>query len=242
MERIHRHRWNDRAVLLLLSVLIASCAKEDRAYDRWLFPPADDSGHLAIGTVRSQDDVRFIRIDETLCGQVVNLQAISGIPDGTRVFLEFRLVVSSSVPAFCTDAILVEWATPLEQGLSSMVSFEEMFTPERFLSTDPIDIVPDWITSLEDDFLTLHYTISSGDRKHAFYLYRSMAEPASFYLVHDAEGDTGKMQKDGMICFPISLEPLFHDVPEGEAGMFTLHYLHLDHIQKTLSFEYRSPK
>ena len=84
--------------------------------------------------------------------------------------------------------------------------------------------------------------ISCGDKKHAFSLHSSLTEPAGFYLVHDAGGDAGKTLKDGIICFRMNPDALFRDLEEGETATLTLHYLNLDHTQKTLTFEYRSPK
>lgn len=239
-------RWT--AVVVGVVGLLAGCTKavdfeslvkgDDFIYSN----PSMESDDLAIGTVRSRDGVRYIRLDEKNCSQVMNPGEIAGIADGTRVFLQYRSVVAPSIAGFCTDAILVEWASPLDMGAQSFLSFEEAHTADSFAATDPVDIVKDWITSLEDDFLTLHYTIASGDKKHAFVLYRSWTGPADFYLVHDADGDAGKTQKDGMVCFQMWMENLFPDLEEGETASFTLHYLGLDHTQKTLTFEYRSPK
>ena len=201
----------------------------------------DQTASQAVGTVKTRDGVRFIQLDPVSTGFVVNPKEIEDISDGTRVYLQYRTVVLPETPDFCTDAILVEWATPLEQGSVSLLNFEEAFSADSYLSTDPVDIVPDWITSLEDDFLTLHYTIASGDKRHSFCLYRGMGSPVRFYLIHDADGDTGKALKDGIICFSLPMENLIPD-GEGEPLAISLHYINLDHTLKTLTFEYRSPK
>lgn len=255
MKRSIKHiRWGWAGLATAL-VVVCACRAEDG--DPWYRYSEDyynnhnnyanlgnDSsvGNLAVATVRSREGVRFVRLDGISSSQVINPNEIADIPDGTRVFLQYRYVVVSSVAFFCSDAILVEWASPLDEGQHSFVSFEESYTADSFAATDPVDIIPDWITSLEDDFLTLHYTITSGDKKHAFLLYRSMMEPAGFYLVHHADGDTGKTPKEGMVCFRLSLENLFPDLQEGETPTLTLHYLNFDRIEKTLTFEYRSPK
>ena len=234
------------AVLSASLLVVSACSKgEDfgpgdpvREFD----PPSDATASQAVGTVKSRDGIRFIQLDPVSTGFVINPNEIKDLADGTRVYLQYRTVVSSNTPDFCTDAILVEWATPLEQGAVSLLDFEEAFSADSFLSTDPVDIVPDWITSLEDVFLTLHYTIASGDKRHSFTLYRGMGSPVRFYLVHDADGDTGKALKDGIICFPLPMENLFPDIGEGEPLAISLHYINLDHTLKTLTFEYRSPK
>ena len=234
-----------------LLLLVSACSKgmdygraeADIGYgDSSYLLPGDRTASQAVGTVKSRGGVRFIQLDPVSTGFVVNPKEIEDLADGTRVYLQYRTVVLPDTPEFCTDAILVEWATPLEQGGVSLLNFEEAFSADSFLATDPVDIVPDWITSLEDGFLTLHYTIASGDKKHSFGLYRGMGNPVRFYLVHDADGDTGKALKDGIICFRLPMENLFPEVGEGETVALTLHYLNLDHTLKTLTFEYRSPK
>ena len=238
------------AVIPALLLLVSACSKgmdygkaeADMGYgDSSYFLPGDRTASQAVGTVKTRDGVRFIQLDPVSTGFVVNPKEIEGISDGTRVYLQYRTVLSPETPDFCTDAILVEWATPLEQGAVSLLNFEEAFSADSYQSTDPVDIVPDWITSLEDGFLTLHYTIASGDKRHSFALYRGMGSPVRFYLVHDADGDTGKTLKDGIICFPLPMENLIPD-GEGETVAISLYYIKLDHTLKTLTFEYRSPK
>ena len=235
-------------VLSVLLLVVSACSKgedfgmpggfsKDMSYSY----EGDATASQAVGTVKSRGGVRFIQLDPVSTGFVVNPKEIEDISDGTRVYLQYRTVVLPETPDFCTDAILVEWATPLEQGSVSLLNFEEAFSADSYLSTDPVDIVPDWITSLEDDFLTLHYTIASGDKRHSFCLYRGMGSPVRFYLIHDADGDTGKALKDGIICFSLPMENLIPD-GEGEPLAISLHYINLDHTLKTLTFEYRSPK
>ena len=235
-------------VIPALLLLVSACSKGedfggpgDSSKDYGYYED-DRTASQAVGTIKTRDGVRFIQLDPVSTGFVVNPKEIEDMADGTRVYLQYRTVVSTETPDFCTDAILVEWATPLEQGDVSLLDFEEALSADSFLSTDPVDIVPDWITSLEDGFLTLHYTIYGGDKRHSFCLYRGMGSSHSLYLVHDTGGDAGKTLKDGIICFPLPMENLFPEVGEGETVALSLHYLNFDHTLKTLTFEYRSPK
>ena len=233
------------AVICGLLLAVAACSKGEAdlanpASLRYDFygSPGQEAGQ-AVGTVRSREGMRFIQLDALTAGFVVNPDEIRDIEDGTRVYLQFRTVLSSATPDFCTDAILVEWATPLDTGGVSLLNFEETFSADSFLATDPVEIVPDWITSLEDGFLTLHYVIAAGDRKHSFGLYRGMGTTRDYYLVHDGNGDPGKQRVEGIVCFPLQAANRF---PEGESGTFTLTYLNFDLTLQTLTFEYRSPK
>ena len=241
-------RWTVAGLVALLTAV--GCAKDAFAPDaEWAsyFDPSNSasaSEDLAIGTLRSQDGVRYIRLDEKTCSQVMNPETVSDIKDGTRVFLEFRYVVSEKVASFCSDAILVEWATPIDAGDVSILNFEECFSVEQTTTwkyTDPVDIVLDWMTSLEDGFLTLHYRApQSGDKKHSFALYRSMNvnDQYAYYLVHNADGDKGAVS-EGIICFDVS-----HLLPdtEGETVKLSLVYIDLNNTEKRLTVDYCSPK
>ena len=238
MSSIKRWAWVGLAALLA----VVGCAKADMDSGRWY--DVSENEDLAIGTLRSQDGVRYIKLDENTCSQVMNPETVSEIKDGTRIFLEFRYVVSESVVSFCTDAILVEWATPIDQGSVYLLDFVEAFSGDKIDSgkyTDPIDIVADWMTSLEDGFLTLHYLISqSGNKKHSFALYRGMYvnDKYEYYLVHDADGDKGAVS-DGIVCFDVS--QALPDT-EGDPVKLSLVYIDLNNTEKRLTVEYRSPK
>ena len=238
MRQEFRHyiRWTADVVGVLL--LLAGCSKGD-SYDilapgegySYSDPQKGTSNDLAIGTVRSQDGVRYIRLDEHSCSQVMNPKEIADIKDGTRVFLQYRYVVAASIADFCTDAILVEWASPLDMG---EIRFEM-----HALAGDPVDILMDWITTLEDGFLTLHYSIqASGKVKHDFSLYPSV-EPNTYLLVHDANRDIKGTQTDGIVCFDVS--GLLPDT-EGKTVELHLDYIDLNNTKKRLTVEYQSPK
>ena len=172
----------------------------------------------------------------------MNPQEIAGIPDGTRVFLQYRYVVAANLADFCTEAILVEWASPLDVGDWSLLCLEECFSLESVDAgnySDPVDLITDWMTSLEDGFLTLHYMIpQSGNKKHHFALYHSMYEKYTYYLVHNADGDKGTVS-DGIVCFNVS--NLLPDT-DGETVKLSLVYIDLNNTEKRLTVDYCSPK
>ena len=236
-------RW---AWVALVALLLVGCAKAaDNMADYERFPESGMSvgEGLAIGTLRSQDGVRYIRLDEKTCSQVVNPESVADIKDGTRVFLEFRYVVVSQLASCYTDAILVEWASPIDQGSMYLFNFEEAFGEESIRSatyTDPMDIVTDWMTSLEDGFLTLHYMIpTSGEKKHKFALYQSLYNYNDFYLVHNADGDTKGSVTDGIVCFDMAG---ILSKAEGKTVELSFVYIDLNHTEKRLTVEYCSPK
>ena len=188
MKRIIRyHRWG-WAVFAVLLLLVSACSKAIDLRDNEADPHGGQYGYpggssrnndWAIGTVRSQDGMRYIRLDaQTVC-LVVNPDEVKDIPDRTRVFLQYRCVVIPSLPDFCTDAILVEWASPLELG--------EIRSDLKDGEGDPVGVVLDWMTCLEDGFLTLHYAFpTQGTASHGFYLAPGPGEN-EYRFVHDAQ-------------------------------------------------------
>lgn len=188
---------------------------------------------MAVATLRSQGETRYLRLDPYSTGFILNPEVVVDIPDVTRVYVQYKEVAAGR-PDFCTESVWVDWVMPLDLGEFSLLSWEE---GGQF--ADPVDIVMDWITCLEDGFLTLHYTIpSSGNNKHRFVIYRGF-DRYQYYLVHYADGDTGGSLTDGIICFPV--EDLLPDTG-GEKVTLSLTYLDLKNTQKTLTVDYRTPK
>ena len=234
MKQVLKHIGRAVALVVLLA---PACSKADFALDLdWSYYDKGSKEGVAIGTVRSQDGIRYIRLDGVSRSQVMNPNVIKDIPDGTRVYLEFRYVVDASVASFCSDAILVEWASALDVGAVVDLSYESV---AKTSGNDPIDILADWMTSLEDGFLTLHYSIpSSGNVKHDFSLYPGNSKD-EWQLVHDAHGDTKGTLIDGIICFDVA--GLLPDTA-GETVKLSLDYIDLNNTNKRLTVDYCSPK
>jgi hypothetical protein len=201
MKRIIRYFQRGWAAWAVLLLLVSACSKEGLDYvpggrfDYSNTGPAYND--LAIGTLRSREGVRYVRLDASTVGMIVNPDEVKHISDGTRVFLQYRCVVlNTTLPEFCTDAILVEWADPLNVG--------EIVTEPQDRPGDPMSVILDWMTCLEDGFVTLHYSVPSrGNASHGFCLCPGAAEN-EFRLIHDANGDNEGDLSDGLICFDVS--------------------------------------
>ena len=236
MKRIIRYFQRGWAAWAVLLLLVSACSKEGLDYvpggrvDYSNTGPAYND--LAIGTLRSREGVRYVRLDASTLGMIVNPDEVKHISDGTRVFLQYRCVVlNTTLPEFCTDAILVEWADPLNVG--------EIVTEPQDRPGDPMSVILDWMTCLEDGFVTLHYSVPSrGNASHGFCLCPGAAEN-EFRLIHDAHGDNEGDLSDGLICFDVS--SLLPDTG-GETVTLSLTYLNLDKTSKTLTVDYRSPQ
>lgn len=96
----------------------------------------------------------------------------------------------------------VLWAEPLEEGL---------FTYEAAAGADGLDLIWDWMTCVEDGFLTLHYSTWWGRNavQHRFAVVAGANpdDPYELRLVQDARGDARDEQGDALICFDINALP-----------------------------------
>ncbi len=91
---------------------------------------------------------------------------------------------------------------------------------------DPLDILEDWMTSVEDGFLTLHYSTWWGDGSvaHAFLLIRGTnpEDPYEVVLSHDRKSDASLEKADALICFDIN------DLPSTEGQYVNLRLKWID--------------
>lgn len=101
---------------------------------------------------------------------------------------------------------MVLWAEPLDQG--TVTPGEE---PRWSSVTDALDIYDDWMTSVEDGYLTVHYNTFWGRSgvQHSFRLLMSTdpANPYSLVLLQDSHGDSREDEADGLVCFDINALP-----------------------------------
>jgi hypothetical protein len=100
----------------------------------------------------------------------------------------------------------VDWAEPLDQG--SVLPGAE---PQWDSVQDVLDIYDDWMTSVEDGYLTVHYNTFWGRSgiQHSFRLLMGTdpANPYSLVLLQDSHGDAGEDEADGIVCFDINSLP-----------------------------------
>ena len=95
----------------------------------------------------------------------------------------------------------VEWAEPIEEG--------PVTTSAK--GNDSIDVLDDWMTSVEDGYLTLHYNAWWGNAPtiHGFSIVTGTNpdNPYELVLRHDANGDAEDQKGDGLVCFDINSLP-----------------------------------
>ena len=124
----------------------------------------------------------------------------------------------------------VEWAEPIEEGLVT----------DSAVGRDPIDIIDDWMTSVEDGYLTLHYNALWGNTPtiHSFSIVTGTSSDNPYVLVlrHDAKGDAQDWAGDGLVCCDINSLP----DTEGQYKELTLKWNNLEGSASERQFKFKT--
>ena len=101
--------------------------------------------------------------------------------------------------------------------------------------TDPLEIVKDWVTVVEDGYLTLRFRTYFGNQiTHELNLVKG-SNPYEVVLHHNANGDKSGILKDGLIAFRLDALP----DTQGKTVDLTVKWNSFSG-EKTATFKYRS--
>ena len=181
---------------LAISCLALSCAK-DAMYPQF---DADNPSYgwvTAIVSIKqSPDDTVFFQLSDNERLFPENWQ--DRFEKVCRLYC--RLYIFPQTVGSYGKKTRVEWAEALEEG---------RYTTDSDVSgSDGLDILDDWMTGVEDGFLTLHYSTWWGNgtvqHKLAVVAGTNAEDPYELQLRHDACGDARKEQTDALIYFDIN--------------------------------------
>ena len=218
--------------IFLASVLLSACSKG--AYDAWNDAPATSVKDpiSAIVTVKQDAAGRiFFQLDEDTRVYPVNYDhPYKGLQ---RIICQISLKEEKS-------ECYIHWMDEIEQG----GGYNLPDTSEGYNGAGNrvgLDILDDWMTSVEDGFLTVHYSAWWGEGKipHTLILYRSPEEENTFELtlIHFDNGDAALEKGDALIYFDIN--PLLPDT-QGEHTTLTLKWTTLEGAAASKNFQFRS--
>lgn len=184
------------AVALLATSFIASCDVHDDNQSP-VFP-------TALVTVKPVDaDSFYMQLDEETTLKPVNMK---GSPYGSD---EVRALVSYTETN--------DDPTPYDKAVR-MSQMEKILTKQTVVrgdsdedfGNDPVEIVDDWVTIVEDGYLTLRFrTISSntGQLHRVSLVAENRENPYEVRFCHDANGDIRGDMVDGLVAFRLNTLP-----------------------------------
>lgn len=218
--------------------LVAGCSKGERMpYDDAERGNAADNQAIpsetydAIVTVkRSTSDTLYFQLDDNTRLFPENYQRKGSGLEMQRVICHLTEYLYLDSPY--GNYAWVDWLEPLEKGA--------LQTSAATCTEAGLDILNDWMTSVEDGFLTLHYRTwwGSGSVRHRISLHGGLnpEDPYELLLVHDACGDEALEQADALIYFDINSLP--HT--EGQYRTLTLKWTSGEGSRTSRQFRFRS--
>ena len=160
----------------------------------------------ALVTIKPIDANSFyMQLDEHTTLKPVNMK---GSPYGEN---EVRALVAYTEvdddPAPYDKAVRVTW---MDDVLTKATIVRDEENTEDY-GNDPVDIIDDWVTIVEDGYLTLRFRTVSGNMGQAHRVNLVAENPANPYEVrfcHDANGDVmGNRMFDALVAFNLSTLP-----------------------------------
>ena len=184
--------------LLATALWLPSCDNDDE--NVWYAYPN------ALVTVKPVDANSFyMQLDERTTLKPVNLKGSPYGDEEVRALVSFAVVNEN--PAPYDKAVRVTW---MDDILTKPTIVRTAENTEDY-GNDPVEIVDDWVTIVEDGYLTLRFrTIASNTgQKHRVNLVAENPEnPYEVTFYHDAEGDNfGDRMFDGLVAFRLNTLP-----------------------------------
>lgn len=139
-----------------------------------------------------------------------------------------RIICGLAV-ANCANECHVQWMDFLEKGDIS-------YTQDAI--DDGLDIIDDWMTSVEDGFLTIHYNAwwGNGTNPHLL-LVKPSANTYELTILHQMNGDEPLEKADALVYFDIN--DILPDT-EGTYKDLTIKWKSIEGAAKSKTFRFRS--
>ena len=136
-----------------------------------------------------------------------------------------------------SKAVKVEWMDSILTKAAVAYEEEENVSIEQKYGDDPVEIFADWMTNVEDGYLTLHFYTLWGNSgiKHELNLVTGLNEedPYEVRFTHNAFGDGTYYEGDGIVAFSLKNLP----DTKGETVKLTLKFDSFSG-EKTAQFDY----
>ena len=196
-------KWKSIIYLLAAGgILFSGCSKE-AGPPRYAAPDQDPNGnpyqeeYNAVVTVKqTTSGTIYFQVDEKSRLYPVNYEEPYTGPKRLACLIsDFGGMVDGNVNWHYG---MVVWSEEVEEGPIYP-------RDESFPADDGLNVLDDWMTSLEDAFLTIHYSTFWGDGSTAHQLLLMEGnQEGEFLLLHYRNGDEALTEADALICFDLN--------------------------------------
>lgn len=212
--------------LLVLGAAVLQSCSDDYEFDKNANYP---NALITIKTNSSTGQV-YLQLDDSTTILPSNMKSS---PYGNK---ELRAIANLNLQegqgGHYSKSAFVNWIdTILTKSMSPDLGIDN----DKTYGTDPVEIVKDWATTVEDGYLTLRFRTYFGNQtKHIMTLVQGK-NPYEIVLHHNANGDTRGVVRDGLVAFRLS------DLPDtqGKTVDLTLKWQSFSG-SKSVKFKYTS--
>lgn len=237
MDLIYRNqnRTNMKQVFsLLLSVVILlgisclqSCLKNDDYDNSGNFPNV-----LVTVKTNSSDGKVFFQLNDSTTILPTNMKTSPYGNKEVRALANIR--IENGQDGHYAKTAYVNWVDSiLTKNMAPNLGDEN----DKVYGKDPVEIVKDWTTVVEDGYITLRFRTYYGNgTRHIINLVKT-DNPYEVMLRHNAKGDIRGVVRDGLVAFRLN------DLPDtqGKTVELTLKWQSFSGM-KSVKFKYRSRK
>lgn len=199
--------------LCLTAGLLVSCMKGefDPSPESYTYPDSFQAGktYTAIATgmyhqtgPNYSDGFPYLKISDNLnivdAGNTLK-------PAAGRIFCQFRLLDERPSSQFYRAEI--DWYESIALGQYGPLDGGTGFATIDDADDDGLNVIEDWMTNLEDGYLTIHYSAWWGKSEQIHYLVLTPDDkdkPLELTLRHDARDDERLEEADALVCFDIN--------------------------------------
>ena len=193
------------AAVSALAMSLSSCSKDNGPY----YPV-----YNGLVTIKTTDSgVTYFQLDKKTTLEPTNWK--NPYKREVRALLQYS--EEPGEDGLFSKKIKVAWIDSVRT--KSAVSYDNEFMKGN---NAPIELYNDWVTCLEDGYLTIHFAALFGRGGKIVHIVDLAVDPKTLdlYLKHDNNGDNEYIPGEGVIAFKI--DDLLKDVKDGQE--LTLHW------------------
>lgn len=154
----------------------------------------------AVVTVKNEEGKLMLQLDDSTKLYPSNITKPPYGDKEVRALVNYNKLNNSSN----INSVYVNWIDSIR---TKTMAADLGTNNDKKYGTDPLEIVKDWVTVVEDGYLTLRFRTYFGNNiTHELNLVKG-SNPYEVVLHHNANGDKNGMLRDGLIAFKLDSLP-----------------------------------
>lgn len=207
--------------LMGVAAALQSCSDNESEVTNLAFPNA-----LVTVKPNANNTYFVLQLNDSTTLWPVNMHQSPFGTKEVRALVNYRMPTDAELDVGGIDAdmpcVYINWIDSIRTKpfINSLDSDEEN---QKKYGSDPLEIIDDWATGVEDGYLTLRFRTTWGSGKHIVNLVhrQDVNTPYYFSLYHDARGDKNGKMGDAIVAF--KLDGI--KIPQDRSETLTLEWL-----------------